>query len=952
MIISAAAVWSLILLVTATNTCKRVITVNKQDQIDSQPSSQNNTQYSSILTDVLTHLQSNDCIDIVSTQASLHKIVMLKNIFAVTIRGWDNTIVMCNNTGGIYCLNCRNVVIEGITWDQCGDPQKRNYKGGINFNKASNLVIKSCTFQCSKVRALSLVTISGFVHIINSNFVNNADNDTITCFTGPKGYQHCTTINYTSTGGVLIEHEDTINYKDGENINIYIDNCIFYANGHFGTITDLNNISSKISPEVSCGAGLSIYVTKVGLLANVTIKNTSFSLNRGSSGAGAYIHVTGTNPNVVLTGLKFYNNSVVKFYDNASALTVFYGNYNNARQSLFSMSLCDFFGNHGGRNMVSYVVVEGPSLVSVSQCTFLNNWDFGAALVELNMRSKIVFSISYLNFSANTGRGAIIYLHMHSINILGSIFNMNIVKNFASSVYKRGGLIYISISHDNSTIQLSRVNARNNYFSSNGDGIYIIGSFLMTCQLHFQDSNFKNNVGYGSGSVIYSSLTCKTDTVYFISIVNCTFISNKGKSIVYVASEYYLLPTFLVLNGIFEDNTGTPLELFNTILVGNGTTRFNRNKADAGAALRLSNSYILLNYSTFQLDISNNFANAYGGGIFIDFSLSNKDRSQCHWLLYPYDGFCRKETHGYKSCVMEIDAKLFCDLFEQAKYALSSINIANNTALLAGSAIFYSDIFNLNSMHRSISSLNPLSIFHIPDVFFITPNVDEPLVLATQPQRLQLADPAKCNSDYTACNITGLTLGKNIEIPANITGYNDEPSEAAKFFIDCIENCVEFSIIGGPIVLVSNRLSGISVIGQNVKHNNASVTIRLYSGTINLNLSVDIFPCHLGYTYNQTAKQCYCYTVDNVISCTVNTTIKKDHWFGMIDEKATVSLCPSKYCNLSRTEIGTSKYFLYHLQMISVVYTEQDRLVETAIMDTLWLLTMMTALILINAHQG
>ena len=50
----------------------------------------------------------------------------------------------------------------------------------------------------------------------------------------------------------------------------------------------------------------------------------------------------------------------------------------------------------------------------------------------------------------------------------------------------------------------------------------------------------------------------------------------------------------------------------------------------AGAALRLSNSYILLNYSTFQFEICNNFANSYGGGIYIDFSLSSKDRSQCH----------------------------------------------------------------------------------------------------------------------------------------------------------------------------------------------------------------------------------------------------------------------------------------------------------------------------------
>ena len=228
---------------------------------------------------------------------------MLRNINGVTIRGSDNTIVMCNNTGGIHCLNCNNIVIEGITWDQCGDPQKKTLKGGIFFNNGSNLVIESCIFQYFKVRALSLVTISGFVHIINSSFVSNADNDTITCFTGPSGFKHCTTINYTSTGGVLIKSAT----KDSKNIDIHIDNCVFNANGHFGNVKNSNITSSIISTEIPYGAGLSIKLINTEILVNVTIRNASFSFNHGSSGAGAYIRIAGKNPNVILTGLKFYN---------------------------------------------------------------------------------------------------------------------------------------------------------------------------------------------------------------------------------------------------------------------------------------------------------------------------------------------------------------------------------------------------------------------------------------------------------------------------------------------------------------------------------------------------------------------------------------------------------------------------------------------------------------------
>ena len=175
---------------------------------------------------------------------------------------------------------------------------------------------------------------------------------------------------------------------------------------------------------------------------------------------------------------------------------------------------------------------------------------------------------------------------------------------------------------------------------------------------------------------------------------------------------------------------------------------------------------------------------------------------------------------------------------------------------------------------------------------------------------MQLADPAKCNNDYIVCNISGITLGEDVEIPASIIGYNNKTSEATRFFIECIENCEEFHVIGGPIVLIIDRLSGISVIGSKVNHD-AFMTLKLYRGMISVSIRINISPCQLGYAYNQGAKQCYCYTFHNIISCVTNTTIKKDYWFGVIDEQETVSLCPSKYCNFSRTEITSGKYILH-----------------------------------------
>ena len=127
-------------------------------------------------------------------------------------------------------------------------------------------------------------------------------------------------------------------------------------------------------------------------------------------------------------------------------------------------------------------------------------------------------------------------------------------------------------------------------------------------------------------------------------------------------------------------------------------------------------------------------------------------------------------------------------------------------------------------------------------MFTIIPIVTKPLVLSTQPQRLQLSDPAKCNNDYTACNISGITLGKEIKTQANIVGNNDKPSEATRFFDEllCTKNCMNFDIFGGPVILINQRLAGISITKKKIKQS-ASVTLRLYRGTTDLSLNVVLY---------------------------------------------------------------------------------------------------------------
>ena len=106
------------------------------------------------------------------------------------------------------------------------------------------------------------------------------------------------------------------------------------------------------------------------------------------------------------------------------------------------MLQCVFYNNYGARNTIDYVnddVVQ--SNVTIEQCSFENNSDYGVSIVELKLKSQSFISIDGLNFSNNAGTGAMIYINVHFNSIMISIKNIIIWGNYGSSVYRRGGFI-------------------------------------------------------------------------------------------------------------------------------------------------------------------------------------------------------------------------------------------------------------------------------------------------------------------------------------------------------------------------------------------------------------------------------------------------------------------------------------------------------------------------------
>ena len=103
------------------------------------------------LYDALQSIDNNTIINITSESILLEANVYIgvEYLSNVTITGNDVT-VMCNNKGGMSWRSGGNILIEGITWDQCGNPRHPSTPA-IEFFKCLHISIIKCIFQHFKV---------------------------------------------------------------------------------------------------------------------------------------------------------------------------------------------------------------------------------------------------------------------------------------------------------------------------------------------------------------------------------------------------------------------------------------------------------------------------------------------------------------------------------------------------------------------------------------------------------------------------------------------------------------------------------------------------------------------------------------------------------------------------------------------------------------------------------
>ena len=861
---------------------------------------------------VLNHLQSNDCVNITSNSVPLTTIVELHNLNAITIRGQGNTIVMCNNTGGVSCNNCSNIVIEGITWDGCGDPlrQVEGSSAGLAFVNLTNLSINYCILQNSETMVLYLHMVAGLINITGTQVINNANCGVIHCVSVQPSDPCCTTSNHTAFGGVYI-------YESFRETMVSVSNCRFSGNGYFGEF-DNGNPACDDGKLVNAVA-MTMINSNAETTINLSLKNTVFISNRGYHRGAVYI--SSTNSEILFYNTSFADNSVLKSDSVSSALMIQLNPLST--MTMINLSFCDFTNNRYGQNVVGLIMYGQPTHLIVAHSNFADNKMYQVGLVEMSMQSSSIIDFVHSDFYNNTG-SALLYLDLHSASLSISLHNVQAADNYGTSISRRDGLLAFQVFEEHCIIDITELNFTNNHFERDGGGIYINGIVRKSFKFYLKDSQLQNNIGHSSGTVMYSEI--RSDIAILYSIYNSSFISNSGgTSIVRLVkrSDSVTLdskPGILLLgkSTIFANNLGGALSIDDTLLIGVGNTTFQSNTVDNGAGLLLGDSYILLNISNFRFNFIQNFAFGSGGAILVEFP-TNFNATNCNWIFPENsDEICSGDVQKAEGCPV-IDGKLLCsEITPQIvdNSQLCNFEFVENSASLAGNAIYY----GIEDLMKIENSSNPNSIFYLPqDNFcFDTTQSSDSKDLSTRPFLARLKEPAKCiDTDCVTYYITDIMLGEVIEIPAQIVGANNKSAESVAFFVTCEENCTtsngstNYMITGTIPVLISDKLGGIKITGI---QNGPTLKLQLMSATITLHLVVELVPCRSGYTYSKETMQCECYTTDDVVSCTPQTTIKRDHWFGMVDNATTVSRCPYTYCNFDRQEVSPGRFLLPSVQ--------------------------------------
>ena len=475
----------------------KVVTINNHGDIVTECCLKGLCLCNSIHT-ALSFIENNTIVNITSEIVSLPMRTAMGsgNLHNITITG-NGATIMCNNSGSVHCESCSDVIIEGITWDKCGDPSKPNISG-ILFEHITNLMIFRCVFQWSRVcSAVNLSTPEGHISILASMFLYNSIKSMLPC----------------------PQYSSLLVWNPIRKINLTISNSLFSHNGlQTSSLTDPGNNGS-------------LYCWSLFLVNTFTIfiENTIFSSNGITS---MFIYDFAISSSITLVnvtvfnnsngGLNFFSTSYITQFD--ISLSDFSQNTNGAlslRLSNYLKSSCNirrtnFTENKGTSDGVAlHISVRVDSDIRLSFCKFNSNTGgdsivYVASISQLSRRLGNIYVTSCW-FTNNTV-GSALHLSLCLLNFYNSsLFQNNLAENGAAIYFEHNSLVTI----DNDTI----VQFINNTALAYGGVIY---ADVGNCQNHgilfnstsdYNFVTFVNNSAEVSGHSIYFNIPASCDVV-------------------------------------------------------------------------------------------------------------------------------------------------------------------------------------------------------------------------------------------------------------------------------------------------------------------------------------------------------------------------------------------------------------------------------------------------------
>ena len=544
--------------------------------------------------------------------------ITIESVNNIVIKSQINATIRCANPVKLCFVSCSNVIIEGITWQECG---------GLQFHSSSNTTIQDCCFHNSTRQAVVMSEVSGDAYIKNCQFLSNV-------YSG-----HGSAIQYSYRAAIQYSYWAGTNPSPEFSIN----NCSFTSNGPSTSVVYIASSSSSFYPVLllqdsvlANNNGVPIYLSNVHgkVLGTVLIKHNTarsgggiFSFSSSIEFNNCRVHfnnnsVRGIGGAVYLSNseLAFGLNTSVRF-ENNTARVIAGGIYSYGESSItfFNNSVVNFRNNIAGTRggavyarHYSYILITDTSSVKFDGNSARVAGGAIAAYGYLNIKFDGNSSVRFSNNVVRSKGGAIF------ITECSMLFEGNSAVDFHSNNASYGPAIY---SHSDVFIDKNSVVT----FLNNGDGFYGGAIFLNEGHLFaYGDSTvtFYNNTGTYGGAIYatqYSDISFGGNTVVnFTSNIaawgGVLYIREGSKTVLtcHDNSTVKFTGNHATLGGVIHIAQSATI-----LFSANSVVTFTRNTASSGGAVYASNGLQMLFNGNTKVTFLNNSATSTGGAITI-----------------------------------------------------------------------------------------------------------------------------------------------------------------------------------------------------------------------------------------------------------------------------------------------------------------------------------------------